>query len=144
MQVNKIELENIYAFQAQGAYIRAKARYKIEGEKPSRLFCSLEKHNAVQKHIPKLIVEKNDKKVEITDQISIENEIYNYYKDLFAQRSTENYNIDNFVAPEISTSCPKLSEDQKNAMERIITPEELTKYLKKNEKQCLTRQFGIY
>ena len=133
LQVNKIELENMYAFQAQGAYIRAKARYKIEGEKPSRLFCSLEKHNAVQKHIPKLIVEKNDKKVEITDQISIEKEIYNYYKDLFAHRSTENYDIDNFVTPEISTSCPKLSEDQKNAMERIITPEELTKYLKKTK-----------
>ena len=106
LQSNKIELENIYAFQAQGAYIRAKARYKIEGEKPSRLFCSLEKHNAVQKHIPKLIVEKNDKKIEVTDQISIENEIYDYYKKLFAHKSTENYDIENFVTPEVSNSCP--------------------------------------
>ena len=46
----KEELENLYSYQAQGAYIRAKARYKIEGEKPSKLFCSLEKHNGMQKH----------------------------------------------------------------------------------------------
>ena len=58
LQTKKAELENIYAFQAQGAFVRARAQYKNEGEKPTRLFCSLEKHNAVQKHIPKLFIEK--------------------------------------------------------------------------------------
>ena len=38
IQAKKIELEEIYSFQAQGAYIRARARQKIEGEKPSKLF----------------------------------------------------------------------------------------------------------
>ena len=88
LQSKKIELDNLYAFQAQGAFIRARARYQIEGEKPSRLFCSLEKHNAIQKHIPKLVVEKNNQKVEIKDQKSIEGEIYNYYKDLFVKTPT--------------------------------------------------------
>ena len=76
----KEELENLYAYQAQGAFIRAKARYKMEGEKPSKLFCSLEKHHGIQKHIPKLITEKNEVKTELTEQNSIENEIYTYYK----------------------------------------------------------------
>ena len=60
-------------------------QYKNEGEKPTRLFCSLEKHNAVQKHIPKLLIEKNEINEEITDQKAIENEIFEYYKNLFAE-----------------------------------------------------------
>ena len=73
IQSKKLELEEIYFIQAQGAYVRARARYKIEGEKPSRLFCSLEKHNAVQKHIPKLIVVNDNKSTELKEQKSIEN-----------------------------------------------------------------------
>ena len=68
LQVKKRELENIYAIQAEGAFTHARAETKIEGEKPSRLFCSLEKHNAVQKHVPKLIVEKNGRKEELNNQ----------------------------------------------------------------------------
>ena len=60
LQIKKQELEEIYSYQAHGAYVRARAKYKCEGEKPTRLFCSLEKHNAVQKYIPKLVVEKED------------------------------------------------------------------------------------
>ena len=88
LQSKKQELEQIYSYQAQGAYVRARSRYKIEGEKPTRLFCSLEKHNAVQKHIPKLIVEKNGQQKEITDQKEIEDEILLYYNDLFSYKDT--------------------------------------------------------
>ena len=133
LQSKKIELDNLYAFQAQGAFVRARARYQTEGEKPTRLFCSLEKHNAIQKHIPKLIVEKNNQKVEIKDQKSIEGEIYKYYEDLFSYKHTDSLNIESFLTPEVSVSCPKLSDIQKNAMERIITVEELTKHLKKTK-----------
>ena len=51
LQVKKNDLEVINEYQAQGAFIRAKSRYKVEGERPTQLFCSLEKHNAVQKYI---------------------------------------------------------------------------------------------
>ena len=77
LQSKKIELDSIYAFQAQGAFIRARAKYKVEGEKPSRLFCALEKHNCDQKIIPKLIIESNGQKQELKDQKSIESEILN-------------------------------------------------------------------
>merc|ERR1712208_133009 len=79
---NDVNFEAINAnLQAKEAFVRARAQYKSEGEKPTRLFCSLEKHNAVQKHIPKLIVEKNEIKEEITEQKAIENELFKYYKD---------------------------------------------------------------
>ena len=93
LQAKKLELENICSYQAQGAYIRAKARYRIEGEKPSKLFCALEKHNAIQKHIPKLIVEKNDIKTELTEQKAIEAEIHDYYSDLFSNKDTSDQKI---------------------------------------------------
>ena len=40
-EAKKIDLDAIYSFQAQGAYIRARARQLVEGEKPTRLFCAL-------------------------------------------------------------------------------------------------------
>ena len=131
LQSKKVELDNIYAFQAQGAFIRARARYKVQGEKPSKMFCSLEQHNSVQKHMPKLVIERDGQKVEITEQKQIEHETYNYYDDLFEKKPDDNSTIEDFLSPEISTSCPKLTEDQKQKMEGLITVEELTRYLKK-------------
>ena len=133
----KEELENLYAYQAQGAFIRAKARYKMEGEKPSKLFCSLEKHHGIQKHIPKLITEKNEVKTELTEQNSIENEIYTYYKDLFSNKDSTNAEITNFLDEDQVSSCPKLCESQKEKTKGLITVGELTKYLKKS-KNCVS------
>ena len=80
------DLETIVAHQAQGAFVRARARYKIKGEKPTRLFCSLEKHNSIQKYIPKLKVLRNNQEIILTEQRSIENEILGFYKDLFTKK----------------------------------------------------------
>ena len=129
----KNELEKMYEYQAQGAFVRAKSRYKIEGEKPTKLFCSLEKHNAVQKHIPKLSVFRDNKEVVITDQKSVENEISEYYGDLFSRKECSIQSINDFLTPVIAHSCPKLSESQKNQMEGLLTSDELTKYLKKTK-----------
>ena len=128
-----LELENLYAYQAQGAFIRAKARYKVEGEKPSKLFCSLEKHNGVQKHIPKLIVEQNEVKTVLTEQKAIENEIFGYYKDLFSKKDSSDQDIKNFLDDEEFESCPKISESQKEKTRGLLKTEELTNYLKKSK-----------
>ena len=72
LQSKKIELAAIYEHQFQGAYVRARAKYKMEGEKPTRLFCSLEKHNAVQKYIPQLKVVKDNLEVTIKEQKEVE------------------------------------------------------------------------
>ena len=131
LHTKKAELEEIIDYQAQGAMIRARARYAVEGEKPSKLFCSLEKHNAVQKHIPSLIIDQNGIKREINEQKMIENEIYKYYSDLFAQKPTEIENLSQFFPPEVNQICPKLSQRQKDSMEGLLTLVELTNYIKK-------------
>ena len=54
--IKKAALETIYNYQAQGAYVRSRANHKVEGERPSRMFCALEKYNGTQKYVPQLIV----------------------------------------------------------------------------------------
>ena len=55
----KKELEEIIKYQAEGAFVRSRAQHKIHGEKPTKLFCSLETFNAVQKYVSQLLV-KNE------------------------------------------------------------------------------------
>ena len=131
LAAKKAELEDIYAYQAEGAAIRARARYQCEGEKPTKLFCTLEKHNAVQKHIPKLVVEKDGQNTVISEQKQIETEIYNYYRELFAEKQVEIEEIDTFFSHEAAVTLPKISETQKAKMEGLLTMDELTRYIKK-------------
>ena len=51
LQRKKVELEEIYSEEAKGAYIRARTKYKIDGERPTKLFCALEKYNGLQKYM---------------------------------------------------------------------------------------------
>ena len=130
----KSALEEIIKYQAQGAFIRSRAEYKVEGEKPTRLFCSLEKYNGVQKYVPQLIVsDENGNEKIINDQKSVETEICSFYKKLFQNKDNliQINSIDEFLGPENCNNIPKLSEAQKAGMNGIITVEEMTNYLKK-------------
>ena len=57
--LDTVKTEKLIAIQTQGAFIRARTKYQVDGEKPTKLFCSMEKHNSVQKYIPKLNVEQD-------------------------------------------------------------------------------------
>ena len=111
----------LYAHQALRAYVRSWSKQIIEGEKPSRLFCALEKHNSVQKHVPKLLVERNGTEIEITEQKNIEEEIFKYYRELFSEKPVDDTDICEFLSLDSAASCPKLSNDQKDKMEGLIT-----------------------
>ena len=130
LKEKKAEYEEILAVQAEGAFIRSRAQYKVEGEKPSKIFCSLEKHNAVQKYIPKLVLEEENR--ELLKQSDIENEAYRYYKDLFSKKKDSPNPIEDFL-DDCATSLPKISDGQKSSMEGLITETELTSYLKKSK-----------
>ena len=111
--------------------IRARARNKMEGEKPTKFFCSLEKHCGVQKYIPKLKVEKAGTTLEIDDQDSVEREIFEFYRDLFAEKPTEITEVESFLENSSAISCPCLTDSQRKSMEGLITVAEMTSYLKK-------------
>ena len=124
------ELENLLTIQAEGAFIRARAQNMVDGEKPTKFFCALEKHNAVLKHIPNLMLEADGQNRLVTTQKEIEEAAFDYYRDLFKEQHTHDMSIDDYLGVD-TLSLPKLSEQQKLQMEGLITEEELTRYLKK-------------
>lgn len=71
-----LRLEEINLYQTQGAFIRNRAKYKLEGDKPTQLFGSLEKNNGVKRYVPQLFIQRNNSKVLIDDQKEVEKEIY--------------------------------------------------------------------
>lgn len=125
-------LEQIYKHEAEGAYVRSRAKYKLEGEKPSKMFCSLEKYNAVQRFVPQLLVEdENGTEKIINEQSDVENEIRRYYKCLFENKDcAESGSIESFLG-NCRDTIPKLSEYQKTKMEGELSLEEISRYLKK-------------
>ena len=132
----KEALEELYRYQAQGAYIRSRAIYKVEGERPTKFFCALEKYNGIQKYVPQLLVEdRNGQEQAITDQNEVEKEILRFYETLYENKDDQiNCEaFENFLDQNTLESSPKVTEHQKNIMEGKITLEEITKYLKKTK-----------
>ena len=133
LEEKKEAFEQLIKHEAEGAFVRSRAKYKLEGEKPTRMFCALERHNGVQRYVPQLLVEKDDaSEVElISKQSEVEAEIKRYYKCLFSNKDQINDDsIEAFLGPS-SNSIPKLSESQKVGMEGKISLEEMSKYLRK-------------
>jgi hypothetical protein len=127
----RTELEKIFRLEAEGAAVRACAKYKLDGEKASRLFCSLEKYNGTQKYIPQLIVEENGLKKNLNNQPEIESASMKFYSKLFSNHDQIiTQDIEQFLGPSAET-LPKLSNDQSESMNGHITVEDMTKYLKK-------------
>ena len=135
LSVKKLSLENIYAYQAQGAYVRSRAAYKLEGEKPTKFFCALEKQNGVQKYVPQLIVKDSDnQEVLICDQKNVEEEITMFYEHLYKNKDQELeiYSIEQFLGtPQAPVN--RISDDERTTMAGPITVQELTAYLKKSK-----------
>ena len=77
----RTELEDMNNFEAQGAYIRSRATYKMEGERPTKMFCALEIYNGTLKYVPQLIIkdENNQEKI-VTSQSEVENQILKFFK----------------------------------------------------------------
>ena len=118
--------------EAEAAECRARIRWKIDGEKPSKFFSNLEKFNALQKYIPELKI-KNNEGVEslINDQVKVDKELYRYYQNLYKSQETslKTLTINNFINEPNSTH-PKLSESQASKLEGVLTLKEATDYMK--------------
>ena len=121
-----IELENLNKYQAEGAAIRCKANYSVQGERATRYFCSLEKSNAACKYFSKLNVNGTI----IKDQKKIEKEIFNYFNNIYTSPEENDIKIEDFLGEHIN-SLPKLNLKEKESCEGEITLQEIGMYLKK-------------
>ena len=83
LQNKQDEYESIRVEKKKSAMFRAKCKYYELGEKPTRYFFSLEKHNYVSKTITRLNV---NGKI-ITDPKDILAEQRNFYKELYSEKN---------------------------------------------------------
>ena len=59
LDIAREEVEEHNKRVTEGVQCRARVQWQVEGERPSRYFCSLEKYNALQKYIPQLKIKDN-------------------------------------------------------------------------------------
>ena len=126
MTTKQQELENIRKRKLQGNYVRSRAKWVEEGEKPSKYFCTLESRNFTNKIIPRL--ENNEGRV-IHEQSEILRETKSFYEQLY--RKTEVNGSFDFINELNFQDIPKLSHTESDSLEGEITLEEASKTLYK-------------
>ena len=136
----KLELTELRQTKVKEAVIRSRATNLLEGEKPTKYFCSLEMHNYLSKIIPRL--ETTDGRV-LTDQNEILKEAENFYRNLYSNKDDplSEINLKEYLK---DTNLPKLTDNDSRLLEGDITMSELTKALKnmKNNKSPGTDGFS--
>lgn len=127
----KTELYEIRQDKLKGYIIRSRAQYIDKGEKPTKYFCGLEKHNYVSKTIQQL--EKPDGTI-LIEQKEILKETEMYYSNLYRSRDESLDDID--IHKYIGESMIKLTNEQAINLEGLLTLREISDVLKsmKNEK----------
>lgn len=123
----KTELEQLREESLKGAQVRSRGKWAAEGEKPSAYFCSLEARNFSDKYIPCL--QSGDSL--LTNQDDILKEVAVHYKKLFVKEKEELTMTDftDFLG-EAREEVPTLNEEEKLKLDRPITYEEVTRYVK--------------
>ena len=103
------------------------------GERPTRMFCNLEKYNGTQKYVPQLVVTDEDgSNKTITEQNKVEQEILDFYSNLYSCKDNliEMNSLSDFLGQESTEYIQKLKNNEKEDMEGKITLKEMTCYLK--------------
>ena len=80
----KAELERLRSERMQGAMARARAQWLKDGEKPTKYFCALERHNYITKTIK--CITQNDG-VCIVDQKEILKKVHDFYSNFFQAKT---------------------------------------------------------
>ena len=126
----KKELEEFYEIKTQGNIIRSRARWHEQGEKSSKYFLNLEKRNQIRKNIRSLNVNNTT----ITNPKDILNEEAKYYQSLYTSKMV--FQENDFEKFTENLIIPKLTEEEKNSCEGLISNGECQKVIKnmKNNK----------
>ena len=109
----KTELYDIRNDKLKGFMIRSKAQYIDQGEKPTKYFCGLEKHNYTSKIIGQ--VEKDDGSI-IMEQTEILKEAELFYRSLYENKddTLENINLEEYMK---DANMNKLTNEETEKLE---------------------------
>ena len=92
LTVIKNELDEIRKQKLEGLKVRSKAVWVDQGEKPTKYFCNMENRNYISKCMPNLF-KIDGSKTECESEIVEETKTY--YKNLYAERTVADINLDN-------------------------------------------------
>ena len=118
---NKIKL--YYEKQTEAAKIRSRVKHFEEGEKSSKYFFNLEKHNVSNKIWTKIKCKDGSYKCDIT---SILEEQKNFFEQLFRSEGINTTEAESLL----QSVDVQLSEDEKSFCEKEVTQEEIHKVIK--------------
>ena len=120
-------LEDIRNYELEGLITRSRAQWIEQGEKPTKYFCNLEKRNFTNKTIVRLLDNNGE---EIINQCDILSKIKNFYEDLYSSRDhlLDDIDLNNKLN---NYEIPKLTEIEKDMLERNITKSEVLESLKR-------------
>ena len=119
------ELEDIRKEKLKGAFIRSRAKWVEEGEKPSKYFCHLESRNFTNKLIPK--IEEDNGNV-ILEQHEILDATKKFYENLYSSREHDIEDID--LNAELDfTDIKKLTDEESEKLEGTISLKEASQTL---------------
>ena len=121
LEILKTELSDIRHDKRKGYMIRSKAQNIDHGEKPTKYFCGLEKHNYTSKVIGQ--VEKEDGSI-ITNHTEIWQEIENYYTKLYENKddTLENVDLEEYMK---DLDMTKLTIQESEKLEGLLTYKEI-------------------
>jgi len=138
----KKDYEMLEKEKIDGAILRSKARWAEDGEKSSKFFLNLEKHNNELRHITCLI---NEKGTSISEPSNVLDELHDFYSRLYtAPRTSLPEDFSEFKPDSLLTNLDK------KILDRLITPEECKEALEELPKgktpgsDGLTSEFMLY
>ena len=126
LEMKKTELEEIRSERLKGQWVRSRTQWNIEGEKPTKYFCSLETKNYLSKTIKRL---KQSNGSFLTNQKEILDSIAHYYQTLF---KSKDQNLSEYCLSDMlgQYSINKLDINEASTLEGALTEIELGKALK--------------
>ena len=115
----KAQLDQMYDNQVEGARIRSKCKDYELGEKSNKYFLNLEKHRAKMSSISRLVCDSR----EVSSQKDINNELHNFYKNLYSNRcTTSSSEVSNMLS---RMDLKVLNQNEKELCKSYLTEEEL-------------------
>ena len=121
----KAELLDLRKKKMEGVFIRSKAKWIQEGEKPTKYFCNLENRNYVSKFMNSLTTTTGEC---IKTQQQILSETKRHYQNLYKAKETEEVSLHEKFN---NIQVPKLSENEQSSIEGTLSYTEMLSSLKR-------------
>ena len=125
LDMKKTELSDIRKKKMEGVFIRSKAKWIQQGEKPTKYFCNLENRNYVSKCMNSLITRSGE---HLSSQEEILSETKRHYKTLYRSMETDNISIHDLFE---NLDIPKLTDSEQQSIEGPLLYSEMLSSLKR-------------